>query len=193
MTSRPCDQLDDYLCGWLSPDEAGVFEAHLADCAACREARALQRQIDHLLAERTGATAAVPIALRSQVHSRIQAARRRLILRRAGVAAACVVVLSLVFFATKGITFAPREARQSAQHSPVENDVTATTSTASAGPPIQVARVTLIDPSSAIVVPLDSNHPNVTLVRVFKAISVTPQDDVPSALGTNDTEELDVQ
>jgi ferric-dicitrate binding protein FerR (iron transport regulator) len=35
-----CERIEDYLDGWLTPEEAAAFEAHLAGCASCREAKA---------------------------------------------------------------------------------------------------------------------------------------------------------
>ena len=195
MTSRPCDQIDDYLCGWLPPEEATVYEAHLADCAACREECATQRRIDQLLATETVTTVPIPIGLRSQVHGRIRAAYRRRLLYCAGAAAAAsMVALALVLFATKNIVFTPREERQTAQHSSAGHDVSPSVAPpTSAEPPIVVARVTMIDPSSAIVVPLDSQHPNVTLVQVLPTISASPEDDVPSSPGAQDIEKPDIE
>jgi anti-sigma factor RsiW len=41
-----CDQIDDYLCGWLDPDAAADFADHLANCETCRSALELQQRID---------------------------------------------------------------------------------------------------------------------------------------------------
>ena len=61
MTDPRCDRLDEYLCGWLSPDEAAAFEAHLAGCPACRDEAAVQRHIDGLLAEGSAQVEPVPV------------------------------------------------------------------------------------------------------------------------------------
>ncbi len=52
MTCQELDQrLDDWLAGALAPSEAASVEAHLAGCAACREAeRKLRRVLAHAAA-----------------------------------------------------------------------------------------------------------------------------------------------
>ena len=77
MTDPRCDQLDEYLCGWLSPDEAADFEAHLAVCPACQDEAAVQRQIDRLLAEATAQIEAGSHRLAGRIEREVRAARRR--------------------------------------------------------------------------------------------------------------------
>jgi anti-sigma factor RsiW len=195
MTDRSCDQLDDYLCGWLAPDEAVAYEAHLADCAACREECARQRQIDQLLAEATVATAPVPAALSSRVAGRIRAARRRRALGWAGaVAAATIVVIAAGLLATKSVVVPPQEERQTAQGSSAGNDVLSPiASLTSPEPPAGGAHVTMIDPSAAIVMPMESRHPNITIVRVFPTIAATSEDESPSSPGAKDVEKSEIE
>jgi hypothetical protein len=183
------------LCGWLPPDEAVDYQAHLADCTACREECALQRRIDRLLADGVVAIAPVPARLRNRVDGGIRAARRRRVLGWAGAAAAATAIaIALGIFATKKIAFSPREGRQTAQHSSAGNDIPPSVARATGtGPPAAVARVTMIDPSSAIVMPMESRHPNVTLVRVFPTISTTRDDESPASPGTQDIEKPDVE
>ena len=63
MDTGPCDHLDDYLAGGLSADEAARFEAHLADCPACREEVAHGQRIDRLLAQGSRRLEPVPPSL----------------------------------------------------------------------------------------------------------------------------------
>jgi anti-sigma-K factor RskA len=84
-----------YALGALAPDERERFEAHLADCAACRaDVRAL-REVAVLLADAAPA-ATPPPGLRDRVLREARQARR---IRRAGgplapwlAAAACLVI-----------------------------------------------------------------------------------------------------
>ena len=43
---QDCDQLDNFLCGWLDSAEAAEFKQHLAGCADCQQALELQQRID---------------------------------------------------------------------------------------------------------------------------------------------------
>ena len=47
--SSGCGKLDAYFDGELAPSEQATFNAHLAACAACREAIEQQRWVDELL------------------------------------------------------------------------------------------------------------------------------------------------
>lgn len=77
MKPPECEQLDDYLLGWLSPAEAIAFEHHLLECSDCRGEQALQRSIDRLLAEDCSAIDALPAGLVSRIEDHVCAARRR--------------------------------------------------------------------------------------------------------------------
>jgi hypothetical protein len=43
------------------------------------------------------------------------------------------------------------------------------------------AEVTMVDPSSAIVVPVESNIPNVTIVWIYPTVKQAPADFVPDS------------
>jgi len=172
MTDHRCDQLDEYLCGWLPPDEAARFEAHLADCAACRDESALQRRIDRLLADGNASIAPVPAGLKSRVDHAIRAAHRRRTVRWAiGVTAAAGAVLSLGLWMRENLSLVRRERRETAQNSSAtENGPVPVVPPVASEPPAAAARVTMVDPTSAIVMPVESHRPNVTVVYVFPTI-----------------------
>jgi anti-sigma factor RsiW len=172
MTAPRCDQIDEYLCGWLPPDEAVSFEAHLADCASCRDECAVQRRIDRLLAGAYVSIAPVPTSLRGRVDRGIQAARRR---RMAGwavaITAAAGVLLVFGLWVRENSSVLPREARETAQSASVtEHSANPVVPKVEAKPPVAPALVTVVDLSSAIVMPVESHHPNVTVVYVFPTI-----------------------
>ncbi|MGO9114592.1 MAG: anti-sigma factor family protein [Thermoguttaceae bacterium] len=174
MTAPRCNQLDEYLCGWLLPDEAAHFEAHLADCAACRDECALQRRIDRLLADGNASIAPVPVSLRGRVDRGIRTARRR---RMAGwaiaITAAAGAVLALGLWVRENLSFLPRERRETAQSLPAtENGPVSVVPPVGSEPPANAVHVTMVDPLSAIVMPVESHRPNVTVVYVFPTIRV---------------------
>jgi anti-sigma factor RsiW len=172
MIALRCDQLDEYLCGWLMPDEAARFEAHLADCAACRDECSLQRRIDRLLADRNASIAPVPAGLKSRVDRRIRAAhRRRMLGWTVAVTVAAGAVLALGLWMRENLSLVRRERRETAQSSSAtENGPVPVVPPVASEPPVAAVRVTMVDPSSAIVMPVESHRPNVTVVYVFPTI-----------------------
>ena len=170
MTDPRCNQLDEYLCGWLSPEEAAAFEAHLVDCADCQEDCALQRRIDRLLADGNAWITPVPVGLRSRVDRGIRTARRRRMLEWSSAIAAAAVALALGLWATAKHSF--RDGQEMAQRQTGEGN-SPVAIVARSEPPVPAARVTMVDPSSAIVMPVASHHPNITLVRVYPTIQIS--------------------
>jgi anti-sigma factor RsiW len=182
MTDPRCDQLDNYLCGWLSPDEAADFEAHLAECPACQEERAIQQRIDRLLAEGNDSVAPVPVGLRSRVDRGIRAARRRRAFGWAGAAAAAVsVALALGLWAAWDFSFLPQAQRNTEQSMPIDSNepVAVAPPVHPESPPAPVVQVTMLDPDSAIVMPIESRSPNVTLVRIYPTFRINQEGEDP--------------
>ena len=174
MTDPRCDQLDEYLCGWLSPDDAADFVAHLAVCPACREECGTQRTIDRLLAERAARVEQVPAVLTGRIERGRRAARRRRIGWAGALTAAAGIVLALGLWASSAM-LSLRGTRQSPVQTPIaSNDSPA--QPAAAKPQAVAARVTLVDPSSAILVPIESHSPNVTIVCVYPTVKVARED-----------------
>ena len=177
MSDRRCELLDEYLCGWLSPQAAADFEAHLADCPACQEEASCQRQIDRLLAEGAAWTEPVPASLPGRIQQGVRAAQHRRLLGWSS--AAAVIVLALGFWRAASVFSPSADRGQLAQRSTISGGVSnpiaspenappiatgadsqrqelADSSTAMpAEPPPARVRVTLVDPSSAILVPME--------------------------------------
>lgn len=100
MRDRICDQLDDYLGGWLEDSARPEFEAHLKRCADCRQEAERQRQLDALLAQAGAHLESVPPVLVERIEQRLAKAqwRRRVVRTAAGLAAAAVLLLSVVLW-----------------------------------------------------------------------------------------------
>jgi hypothetical protein len=102
----------------------------------------------------------------------IRAAQRR---RRVGwaiaIAAAAGVAFVLGLWVRENQSVVHGEGRETAQGSPAtENGPVSVVPPVGSEPPVTVVRVTMADPSSAIVMPVESHHPNVTVVYVFPTI-----------------------
>jgi len=175
MTDPQCERLDEYLCGWLSAGEAADFEAHLAGCTACQEECTVQRRIDGLLAERATQVEPVPAVVASRIERGIRTARRR---QRVGWA--CAVTAAAAVVLAVGLWRAPVLFSIRGDDRPiVENPIIPVHATEPSTPPayaetqsVAAARVTLLDSSSAILVPVESHSPNVTVVCVYPTLKV---------------------
>jgi anti-sigma factor RsiW len=180
MVEPLCDRLDEYLCGWLSPEEAARFEAHLAACPACQEESASQQQIDRLLAEAAAWAEPVPASLMLRIKRRVLAVRRRrLVAWACAVAAAVAVVLTFGLWATQR-SISGRSDRSPVAESPIISADSPAPAIASGALEPQTpasVRVALADPSSAILVPVESRSPNVTVVWVYPTVRVNQEDD----------------
>jgi hypothetical protein len=106
VTERLCDKLDDYLGGWLANSVRAEFEAHLARCSACRDEVERQRRLDGLLDRAGDSLESVPPGLVGRIERRITAAqwRSRAVKAVAGLAAAAVVVLSVLLWPERPVT-----------------------------------------------------------------------------------------
>ena len=100
MSDRLCNQLDDYLGGWLDKSARREFDAHLERCADCRGEIERQRRLDGLLVQAGAHLEPVPPGLVHRVEQHLAAAqwRSRAIRAVAGLAAAAVLVLSVLLW-----------------------------------------------------------------------------------------------
>jgi hypothetical protein len=164
MTASRCDQLDDYLAGWLSDTETSNFEAHLADCSVCRRQLDQQRRIDGLLAQAPGRLEPVPHGLVDRIELHIQRSNRRRMVRTTwGLSAAVAMVLLvgvwLHFRTPEGPPPAPKR-----QDEPmiVQQNARPPAQDASDAEPLVQVRPS--DPSAAILVTEQTKNPKVTIV-----------------------------
>ncbi|MHC4406318.1 MAG: anti-sigma factor family protein [Planctomycetota bacterium] len=169
MSTPHCDRLDAYLCGWLSEDEAAGYEAHLTDCPACRRHIEQQRGIDRLLAPGPIGPEAVPASVIDRVEGRIRLRRRRAAQWAVGLSAAAVLVLALGIQLMQRDTVSPSEAQPVADRQGEDTaDEPPPAPAESGGKPS--TRVTLADPSEAILVTMETKAPNVSIVWVYNTI-----------------------
>jgi anti-sigma factor RsiW len=168
---RQCGHLDEFLCGWLAPNEAAEFEKHFAECAACQSEAAVQRRIDRVLADDATRLDAIPAALTRRIERSISTARRR---RR--LASACGLAATVAGALAAGIWIVSAVGRHGGDDRPMAQGLAMP-----AAADLQPARVTLVDPSSAILVPVESHSPNVTLVCVYPTIRATGEGKTPPA------------
>jgi anti-sigma factor RsiW len=182
MNDPRCNQLDEYLCGLLSPNEAAEFERHLANCQVCREERELQGRIDRVLADENAFAATVPAGLRSRVDRGVRTKRRRRMLSWAGAAAAALsVAAALTFATTNGLFFTVPDQAKTDRLAPVgDNSALAVLPPVHVETPaVVVAQVAMLDPESAIAVPIESHSPNVTLVQIYPTFCANMEGESP--------------
>ena len=177
MSQSRCDQLDEYLCGWLTSEAAAEFEAHLSDCPACQEECSLQRRIDRLLGEGFAIVNPVPASVAGRIERGIRTARRRRIGWSIAVTAAAAGIVAALGIWANSNGLMPTAIDQQVAESPNDNPLglllkASTQPQAAAGS----TRVTLVDPSSAILVPIESHSPNVTIVRIYPTTKVAADD-----------------
>jgi anti-sigma factor RsiW len=174
MKQLPCDRLDDYTLGWLSPDEAAEFERHLTDCQACHLELDLQQSIDGLLAGCSGPMDAIPSGLIERTRYRIRAKRRRKVARWAfGLTAATAVLILAVI--GRFAFWAHSEAGN--RDVAVSQNAAVTPGNAASNSPISAlinpkasTRVALADPSSGIVLECRTSDPRINLVWIYPTV-----------------------
>ena len=183
MKTAECQNLDDYLSACLSDDEAARFEAHLAHCPACREETADQRGIDRLLARGAAQRAPTPSSLVDRIEGQIRSLRRRRVIRTAlALSAAAAVVLAV------GVWLIPQNdgtpagptthaGASSIAEERIKREPDSHADRHEAAPPAQLAsdgkprvRVSLADPAEAILVPVETSNPNVSIVWIYPTV-----------------------
>jgi hypothetical protein len=205
MPNCPGDRLDEYLAGCLSAEEAARLEAHLADYPACREAVEQGRRMERVLVRAAERLAPLPASLVDRIEGQIRTRRRRRAFRRAvGVAAAAAILLAVGVWLVPHEGAAPPKPRslrpQAAAERPAEpapdpevdperESETEPKADAHEAAPARTtprekeprARVALLDPSDGILVPIETSHPNVTMVWVHPTFRPSPTAPGPGA------------
>jgi anti-sigma factor RsiW len=173
MSVRECDLLDDYLLAGLPDDEAARFEAHLAGCPTCREEVREQRRIDRLLVEGVEQPAAVPASLLGRIEEEFRRSHRRRVVRWTwGLSAAAVAASLLAVLLAMGAFGTGNQPQPIAQEHSAPAGGVEQREPRDRYPlrPDAVARVTLDDPSAAILVPLQTEKPNISIVWVYPTV-----------------------
>lgn len=63
-------KIDEYLAGFLTPEEAKVFEKHLAQCRSCRDELASFRELNRMVAE--AGPGIPPVDLTKEIMARVK-------------------------------------------------------------------------------------------------------------------------
>lgn len=163
MNKPECDRLDDYLLGWLSEEQAAAFESHLAVCAECRNETQLQARIDEAAERARNQPEPVPPLLLDRVRRRVRAAKTRRLVRIACALAAATLLVVL-----------PGRSWFAGHRCDLQPDTELVAHGQPLPPPVAVAvqqpRIRLVDPSAAILVPMPSKNPEVTIVWVYPTV-----------------------
>jgi hypothetical protein len=159
MTQPDCDNLDSFLTDDLSAEVASQFEAHLDHCERCRNTIDQQRWIDSLLCSRQSAALETPsTALRERFRQHASQHRRSTRLIACGLAAAAALVLAAGWTVTlRRQAIAPADISV--------ND--AVLAHAPDSPLPATPRSTFVGGPDVLVMPVESPHPNVTVVRIY--------------------------
>ena len=164
MNHDECEMLDSYLADDVPAEAAARFEAHLAECAACRDAADQQRWIDDLLRSPSRQELeAAPADLAESVRRAMGRRRRRVRLMAGGLAAAAAALLVAAGWTVLTVRQAdhPTIAVVDAAKEPSPNP--SLRGRGNQPPP----RAEFVGGPDVIVVPVATSHPNVTVVRVY--------------------------
>jgi|RhiMethySRZTD1v2_1073278.scaffolds.fasta_scaffold859011_2 anti-sigma factor RsiW len=154
-----CDKLDAYLLGELSAPDAAQFAQHLVQCDDCRETIEQQRWIDGLLRSTEAQELETPSDdLLLSIRSVSPRNRRRTLRIACGLAAAAMLLIAA------GWTMYPFDQHQVPTLAETSPPPAKSTSAQVARP---APHATFVPSNDAIVVPLKSHRPNVTVVRVY--------------------------
>ncbi len=174
MNFAECEHLDAYVAGWASDDQTAAFEAHLNDCAACREEIHGQRRIDRLLREGTRRLEPIPSSLVDRIEGRIGVMRRRRAVR-AACGTACAVALLLgvgLWLTTRGDppSGSPSQVAVENPPSPTAGDERPDSPERPVAEVRPSTEIAMVDSSTAIVVPVKTGNPNVTIVWMYPTV-----------------------
>jgi anti-sigma factor RsiW len=162
MNHHDCENLDAYLLDELAADATYNFDSHLDQCERCRYAVEQQRWIDGLLRSPFVAELEPPSeSLATTIRTRVMRSNRQVR------TAACVFAAAAVVIVAVGWTVQLNRQAMSVDHSdPVVLD-----GAAAKTPPkdVNAPRATFVGGPDVLVVPVESPHPNVTIVRIYPA------------------------
>ena len=171
MKADECENLDLALALWLTEEEQARFDAHLTDCALCRQAMAEQREIDRLLRQAVDRLEPAPPELVARIGCELEPValpQSKTLLWRAGWAAAATVAIIISGWFLSGYFSGQADFRPVAK-----NGVTTQKEVRARIKP--QAKVTWHDPEDVILVPIETDLPNVTIVWVYPTIK--PEED----------------
>jgi anti-sigma factor RsiW len=164
--TQNCKDLDAYMIGALPTTSSAHFAAHLSDCDDCRETVEQQRWIDGLIASPAACELEAPpddvlLTLRASI-----AQKQRRAKRIAGGSAAAAAIL----IAAGWTIHLRHHDQQLAFASAATTDGSTNQRQIVAAPrTVSSPRATFTSTDNSIAIPLESHHPNVTVVRVYPA------------------------
>ena len=171
-----CNNLDAYLSHDLPNDNRAIFESHLEDCQACRDAVDQQQWVDGLLQSPTRIQLERPsVTILDSFRHSLSQRRRRVLQAACGIAAAATALIAA------GLLELNRQANgnlRSAESSVV------VTEQAHAPTPAQ-PRATFVSTSDTIVMPLESPSTDVTIVQVYPTTDTERRWRLEATLSTN--------
>jgi anti-sigma factor RsiW len=164
MTTQPdCDNLDAFLSDALAAADSARFAAHIESCHECRHAADQQQWMDGLLRSQVRAEfEPAPDRLIASVQSAIALSRQRAGLFVYGLAAAMLLLAG--GWIALGHNRAKESIRPGATQIAEDYDPGAKNRIVVA---TAQSKATVITGPEAIVVPIDSPYPDVTIVRIY--------------------------
>ncbi len=182
MGVAECEYLDEYLSTALSDQAAARFEAHLADCPACREELKRQRQVDLLLVRAVRQLDPVPAGLVERIERQARPSLRRPMVRvAASIFAAAAIVLGVLFSAERFGADHQRAPTVRDRGDRVADGKPAVPRVAPAPAVRPDVRVTVDDPSGAILVSKATKTANVSIVMIYPTVKPAPATNGPLA------------
>lgn len=174
--NRNCENLDAYLSHDLPGDNRPIFESHLEDCPACRDAVDQQQWIDSILLSPARIQLERPTVTLLDPLRRSFAKRRRHILQAScGLAAAATLLIAI------GLLERSRQANGTSKSAETS---LAVIEPSRAPTPAQPA-ATFVSTSDTIVVPLESSSTDVTIVQVYPTTDTERRWRLEATLSTN--------
>jgi anti-sigma factor RsiW len=180
-TNKLCELLEDYLDGELSADARGRFDAHLNQCAACREAVDEQQWIESLLQSEEAAEIETPAVVVFRTRP-----RRRWLVAAAAAAAASVTIVAACSLVLRTRTEGVGERPSTVASAPLANPSPTTDlrsiATGDRAPllPSLPGRGILDPPvaefvssGGAIAIPVASADPQVTIVKLYPTVTAS--------------------
>jgi hypothetical protein len=187
MTESACDNLDLYLDGGLSQRARVEFVTHLSECALCRKAVRLDEHVMQLLGSAKVELGVVPSSLTSQIEQEPRnSARRRSLMTLAAMAAAIMLILaSGVWIALSWIELNRRggDVANGIVEPPTlgkdANSQAADQASDDIAPQSPLARLSFHQEADAIVIPIPSDDPTVSIFWLYPTANPHLPSNVP--------------
>lgn len=155
----PCRHLNDHLLGCLDDSEEQAFLAHLLKCKECRSQVEEQQQLNRLLSS-VVETETAPPGLSGQIQRRLQRERSRAQRKVAVVALAASIFVALTAWMALPETGSFIEVRQHRiSWSPPQ-------------PEVPAVEVRFVPETKVIAIPVETDDPEITFLRVYPTSSV---------------------